>query len=305
MTLSDTALTKPGHRPRSCTGPSSSGAPRTYTRKVKGAQEAHEAHPPVGEPSQRRSPASCGATSEALYDLIWKRTVASQMTDAQQERVDPRIGAATQDGTPTEWAASSRSITFGYLRAYVEAPTTRRPSSRTASRYCPSSPPATSCPTRRSRRRVTPPSPPAATPRRRSWKRLEDSASDGRPPAPRSCRPSRTVATSGKGHRTRSRRGPAVRGREPAGAALRRPRRLQLHRPHGGRPRRDRGPPRRREPWLRRFWFGQEDNGAAGLKVMVDRGLDEIGATAINTIRSASTRPGTSSSSSRVGTGPT
>ena len=39
-----------------------------------------------------------------------------------------------------------------------------------------------------------------------------------------------------------------------------------------------------REPWLRRFWFGQEDNGAAGLKVMVDRGLDEIGAAAINTI---------------------
>ena len=39
-----------------------------------------------------------------------------------------------------------------------------------------------------------------------------------------------------------------------------------------------------REPWLHRFWFGQEDNGAAGLKVMVDRGLDEIDAAAINTI---------------------
>ena len=116
-------------------------APRTYTRKVKNAQEAHEAIRPAGETFRTpgvAAPASCAATSCALYDLIWKRTVASQMTDARGQSVSVRIGAATQDGTPTEWAASGRThhlprLPAG-LRRGVRRP--RRPSSRTASRSC-------------------------------------------------------------------------------------------------------------------------------------------------------------------------
>ncbi|MCB0978901.1 MAG: DNA topoisomerase I, partial [Acidimicrobiales bacterium] len=55
------------------------------------------------------------------YDLIWKRTVASQMVDARGQSVSVRIGATASDGRDTEFAASGRSITFpGYLRAYVE-----------------------------------------------------------------------------------------------------------------------------------------------------------------------------------------
>src|SRR5439155_8926152 len=56
-----------------------------------------------------------------LYELIWKRTVASQMADATGRSVSARIGARTAAGVDAEFAASGRTITFpGYLRAYVE-----------------------------------------------------------------------------------------------------------------------------------------------------------------------------------------
>ncbi|MGH9267913.1 MAG: topoisomerase C-terminal repeat-containing protein, partial [Acidimicrobiales bacterium] len=56
-----------------------------------------------------------------LYELIWKRTVASQMTDARGQSVQVRLGATAGDGRDAEFAASGRTITFpGYLRAYVE-----------------------------------------------------------------------------------------------------------------------------------------------------------------------------------------
>ena len=66
VTLSDTALTAARSQARELYGPEFvPDAPRTYTRKVKNAQEAHEAIRPSGRPSarRRRSPASCGATS--------------------------------------------------------------------------------------------------------------------------------------------------------------------------------------------------------------------------------------------------
>ena len=70
------------------------------------------------------------------------------MTDARGQSVSVRLGAATQDGTPTEWAASGRTITFpGYLRAYVEGSDDPSAELETDERSCPSSPPATSCPT--------------------------------------------------------------------------------------------------------------------------------------------------------------
>jgi len=122
--LSETALTAARNQARELYGAAYvPDAPRIYSRKVKNAQEAHEAIRPAGETF--RTPGSLRGELRgddlALYDLVWKRTVASQMHDARGQSVAVRIGADTDDGTSTEWAASGRTITFpGYLRAYVE-----------------------------------------------------------------------------------------------------------------------------------------------------------------------------------------
>lgn len=97
--------------------------PRTYANKVKNAQEAHEAIRPAGD--RFRTPAQVErevSQDEArVYELIWKRTVASQMKDALGESVAVRLGAVSSAGTDTEFAGSGRTITFpGFLRAYVE-----------------------------------------------------------------------------------------------------------------------------------------------------------------------------------------
>ncbi|GAB3245123.1 type I DNA topoisomerase [Nocardioides dilutus] len=96
-------------------------APRTYASKVKNAQEAHEAIRPAGETF--RTPAETGLTGEQfrLYELIWMRTVASQMKDAVGQSVSVRIGGAASDGRDVVFSASGRVITFhGFLKAYVE-----------------------------------------------------------------------------------------------------------------------------------------------------------------------------------------
>jgi DNA topoisomerase-1 len=96
-------------------------APRTYASKVKNAQEAHEAIRPSGE--RFRTPAETGLTGEQfrLYELIWMRTVASQMRDAVGHSVSIRIGGAAADGRDVVFGASGRVITFhGFLKAYVE-----------------------------------------------------------------------------------------------------------------------------------------------------------------------------------------
>ncbi len=95
---------------------------RTYDKKAKGAQEAHEAIRPAGETF--RTPESVrGELDEdqfKLYDLIWKRTVASQMKDAHGERTQVRLSAQTGSGE-TLLQASGKVIAFpGFLRAYVE-----------------------------------------------------------------------------------------------------------------------------------------------------------------------------------------
>jgi DNA topoisomerase-1 len=96
-------------------------APRVYASKVKNAQEAHEAIRPAGE--SFRTPAQTGLTGEQfrLYELIWMRTVASQMKDAVGQSVSVRLGGAAADGRDVVFAASGRVITFhGFLKAYVE-----------------------------------------------------------------------------------------------------------------------------------------------------------------------------------------
>ncbi|ANZ17186.1 type I DNA topoisomerase [Streptomyces noursei] len=95
--------------------------PRTYAGKVKNAQEAHEAIRPSGD--RFRTPAETGLTGDQfrLYELIWKRTVASQMKDATGNSVTVKIGGQAADGRNAEFSASGKTITFhGFLKAYVE-----------------------------------------------------------------------------------------------------------------------------------------------------------------------------------------
>ncbi|MGH8828319.1 MAG: DNA topoisomerase, partial [Jiangellaceae bacterium] len=96
-------------------------APRRYASKVKNAQEAHEAIRPAGEAF--RTPAETGLRADEfrLYELIWMRTVASQMRDAKGETLTVRVGSTATSGEAVEWTASGRTISFhGFLKAYVE-----------------------------------------------------------------------------------------------------------------------------------------------------------------------------------------
>jgi DNA topoisomerase I len=96
---------------------------RHYDRKVKNAQEAHEAIRPAGD--RFRTPLEVknelSRDESALYDLIWKRTIASQMKDATGSTVSVRLGARASTGEDAEFGASGTTITFrGFLAAYEE-----------------------------------------------------------------------------------------------------------------------------------------------------------------------------------------
>ena len=95
---------------------------RQYQTKVRNAQEAHEAIRPT---HFHRTPASLEKILESdelkIYELIWKRAVASQMADAKMLRTTVEITGDTTDGAPVTFNASGNAIEFaGYLRAYVE-----------------------------------------------------------------------------------------------------------------------------------------------------------------------------------------
>ncbi|MFZ4518860.1 MAG: type I DNA topoisomerase, partial [Microthrixaceae bacterium] len=123
-TLSDTAVNAARSQIRERYGDAYlPDAPRRYASKVKNAQEAHEAIRPAGD--RFRTPEEVnGQLSGAefrLYEMIWQRTVASQMTDARGESVQVRLGTALADGRDATFAASGRTILFpGFLRAYVQ-----------------------------------------------------------------------------------------------------------------------------------------------------------------------------------------
>ena len=96
--------------------------PRTWSTKSKGAQEAHEAIRPAGDSFRTPDQIKGDVDEDAfrLYELIWKRTVASQMKDANGERTTARFDAVTAEGKAT-FQASGKVIHFpGFLRAYVE-----------------------------------------------------------------------------------------------------------------------------------------------------------------------------------------
>ena len=119
--LSERALGEAAGAIRDLYGADYCGGPRQYRTKVKNAQEAHEAVRPTdfGRTPQRL-PASFGRDEQRLYELIWKRAVASQMADARILRTTVRITAEGPDG-PCVFAASGKTVQFpGFLRAYVE-----------------------------------------------------------------------------------------------------------------------------------------------------------------------------------------
>ncbi|OFT59842.1 type I DNA topoisomerase [Corynebacterium sp. HMSC05E07] len=96
--------------------------PRTYDRKVKNSQEAHEAIRPAGErfatPGQLAG--QLDAEEYKLYELIWKRTVASQMADAKGTSMKVTV-AVTAGGHDADFSATGRTITFpGFLKAYED-----------------------------------------------------------------------------------------------------------------------------------------------------------------------------------------
>ena len=126
LNLSQQAMTAARSQAASLYGAESvSEKPRTYASKSKNAQEAHEAIRPAGDTF--RTPGQLEGTLRGndwkLYDLIWKRTIASQMADAKGMTASVVITAGPVQGTTmAEFAASGTVITFrGFLQAYEES----------------------------------------------------------------------------------------------------------------------------------------------------------------------------------------
>ena len=124
-TLSQTALDAARSQARELYGPEYvSEVPRRFEKKSKNAQEAHEAIRPAGDVFKTPAEVAGELTGDdfALYELIWKRTVASQMTDAIGRTATLRLGAKSADGKDVEFSASGTVITFrGFMAAYEEA----------------------------------------------------------------------------------------------------------------------------------------------------------------------------------------
>jgi DNA topoisomerase-1 len=123
--LSETALTAARQQARELYGDEYvPPEPRRYVRKVKNAQEAHEAIRPAGD--SFRTPGAVADELSAdefrLYEMVWQRTLASQMADAVGTSVSVRLAGSSSTGERAEFAASGKTITFpGFLRAYVES----------------------------------------------------------------------------------------------------------------------------------------------------------------------------------------
>ena len=121
-TLSDKALQESARVIRSMFGAEFYDAPRRYQTKVKNAQEAHEAIRPS---DFRLAPSQLEGTLDSdelrIYELIWKRTMASQMVDARVLRTSLEITATGPGGEPAVLTAGGKAIEFaGFRRAYVE-----------------------------------------------------------------------------------------------------------------------------------------------------------------------------------------
>jgi len=124
ISLSETAVAAARDQATRLYGPESVPAqPRRYTKKVKNAQEAHEAIRPAGDTFRlpEELARELNGDEQRLYDMIWKRTVASQMADARGHSVQVRISGDSADQEEAVFAAAGKVIEFpGFLRAYVE-----------------------------------------------------------------------------------------------------------------------------------------------------------------------------------------
>ena len=123
--LSETALSAARQQVRELYGDRFVPAePRRYQRKVKNAQEAHEAIRPAGDSFRTPGQVANELSREEfrLYELIWRRTIASQMTDAVGNSISVRIQAISTTGEACDFAATGKTITDpGFLKAYVES----------------------------------------------------------------------------------------------------------------------------------------------------------------------------------------
>jgi DNA topoisomerase-1 len=119
-TLSEKALGDSAAAIREMFGDSYYSGPRRYATKVKNAQEAHEAIRPSDFAA---TPVNAGLTGDdfRVYELIWKRTMASQMVDARVLRTTVEITGTGTNGEAAVFTASGKAIEFaGFRRAYVE-----------------------------------------------------------------------------------------------------------------------------------------------------------------------------------------
>ena len=229
-------------RPSSSTAPTRSPSSRAGTaRKVKNAQEAHEAIRPAGDSfrTPKELERELNRDELALYDLIWKRTLASQMADARGLTVSLRLGTTTPTGRDAEFSASGTVITFrGFLAAYEES----RDDDDGEGGGAPAPAPEAGRRAEGAPARARGPRDHAALALHRGEPRPGARGARDRPavhvrldhrhdPRPRLRLQAR--------HRARAVL-PRLRGHRPARAALRPARRLLLHRPDGGRPRPDR-----------------------------------------------------------------
>jgi DNA topoisomerase-1 len=123
-TLSETAITAARSQAATLYGKEYvHPTPRQYTRKVKNAQEAHEAIRPAGEVFRTPGEVANELQSDEfrLYELVWQRTIASQMADVRGTTMTVRIVGTAASGEECMFSSSGRTITFaGFLKAYVE-----------------------------------------------------------------------------------------------------------------------------------------------------------------------------------------
>ena len=203
-------------RPASSTAPSTSRpSPGSTTRRSRTPRRPTRRSAPRASGSAR--PTRCrrelGPDELRLYDLIWKRTVASQMADARGQTVQVRFGGVVvrRRGRRVRHVGQGHHLPrlpAGLRRGRRRPRRRARGPGAAAARRWPSATPSTSS---SSSPRATPPPPPPATPRRRWSRRSRSSASAGRRPTRRSSAPSRTAATCGRRARRWSRRGPRSR----------------------------------------------------------------------------------------------
>ncbi len=121
-TLSEKALGEAARVIRQMFGPEYHTGPRRYQTRVKNAQEAHEAIRPTDfRLSPQRLATVLSSDELRVYELVWKRTMASQMPDARVLKTTVEITGMNAAGEPCVFSASGKAIEFaGFRRAYVE-----------------------------------------------------------------------------------------------------------------------------------------------------------------------------------------